>query len=141
MGFTDYIYATIQNLKCSFLQVGLNAFFDNTKVGRSPALSRLFLKVDSGSPKRSGTLFQSVVGKFHEEADPTNWKALSAVWYRWHSVKSPAQPNLCELMENQSQGAPQVQALVSCVYDLLHGIIVDTRFECCTPVNERQRRR
>ena len=30
-----------------------------------------------------------------------------------------------------SQGAPQVQALVSCMYDLLNGMIVHTRFAHC----------
>ena len=43
MGFTDYIYATIQNLKCS-LQVGLNAFFDTHKGGQIACSKQAFSK-------------------------------------------------------------------------------------------------
>lgn len=44
----------------------------------------------------------------------------------------PCTNELAELYGIQtSQGAPQVQALVSCMYDLLNGMIVDTRFAHC----------
>ena len=44
----------------------------------------------------------------------------------------PCTDELSNLYGTQkSQGAPQVQALVSCVYGLLNGIIADVRFAPC----------
>lgn len=132
MGFTDYIYATIQNLKCS-LQVGLNAFFDTHKGGQIACSKQAFSKGRQRiKPEAFRTLFQSVVGKFYEEAELTKWKGYQLFGIDGTRLNLPCTTELAELYGTQtSQGAPQVQALVSCVYDLLHGIIVDTRFERC----------
>lgn len=132
MGFTDYIYATIQNLKCS-LQVGLNAFFDTHKGGQIAYSKQAFSKGRQRiKPEAFRALFQSVVGKFYEEAELTNWKGYQLFGIDGTRLNLPCTTELAELYGTQtSQGAPQVQALVSCVYDLLHGIIVDTRFERC----------
>lgn len=132
MGFTDYIYATIQNLKCS-LQVGLNAFFDTHKGGQIAYSKQAFSKGRQRiKPEAFRALFQSVVGKFYEEAELTSWKGYQLFGIDGTRLNLPCTTELAELYGTQtSQGAPQVQALVSCVYDLLHGIIVDTRFERC----------
>lgn len=132
MGFTDYIYATIQNLKCS-LQVGLNAFFDAQKGGEIACSKQAFSKGRQRiKPAAFQVLFQNVVDKFYEEAELTSWKGYQLFGIDGTRLNLPCTTELAELYGTQtSQGAPQVQALVSCVYDLLHGIIVDTRFERC----------
>ena len=93
MGFTDYIYATIQNLKCS-LQVGLNAFFDTHKGGQIACSKQAFSKGRQRiKPEAFRTLFQSVVGKFYEEADLTSWKGYQLFGIDGTRLKSPLQPN------------------------------------------------
>lgn len=138
MSFTDYIYATIQNLKCS-LQVGLNAFFDEHKSGQIACSKQAFSKGRQRiKPEAFRELFLSVVGKFYEEAELTSWKGYQLFGIDGTRLNLPCTTELAELYGTQtSQGAPQVQALVSCVYDLLHGIIVDTRFERCS-ASERE---
>ena len=132
MGFTDYIYAIIQNTKSS-LQVGLNAFFDAYKKENIEYSKQAFskgrqrIKVEAFQE-----LFQAVVDKFYEKADLTSWNGYQLFGIDGTRLNLPCTDQLAELYGTQtSQGEPQVQALVSCIYDLLNGIIVDTRFAPC----------
>lgn len=137
MSFTDYIYAIIQNTKSS-LQVGLNAFFDTYKKGNIEYTKQAFskgrqrIKVEAFQE-----LFYAVVEKFYEKADITSWKGYQLFGIDGTRLNLPCTDELAELYGTQvSPGEPQVQALVSCVYDLMNGIIVDTRFAPCDS-NER----
>lgn len=137
MSFTDYIYAIIQNTKSS-LQVGLNAFFDTYKKGNIEYTKQAFskgrqrIKVEAFQE-----LFYAVVEKFYEKADITSWKGYQLFGIDGTRLNLPCTDELAELYGTQvSSGEPQVQALVSCVYDLMNGIIVDTRFAPCDS-NER----
>lgn len=107
--------------------------FDTHKGGQIACSKQAFSKGRQRiKPEAFRTLFQSVVGKFYEEADLTSWKGYQLFGIDGTRLNLPCTTELAELYGTQtSQGAPQVQALVSCVYDLLHGIIVDTRFERC----------
>lgn len=132
MSFTDYIYAIIQNTKSS-LQVGLNAFFDAYKKENIEYSKQAFskgrqrIKVEAFQE-----LFQAVVDKFYEKADLTSWNGYQLFGIDGTRLNLPCTDQLAELYGTQtSQGEPQVQALVSCIYDLLNGIIVDTRFAPC----------
>lgn len=132
MSFTDYIYAIIQNTKSS-LQVGLNAFFDAYKKENIEYSKQAFskgrqrIKVEAFQD-----LFQAVVEKFYEKADLTSWKGYQLFGIDGTRLNLPCTDELAELYGTQvSQGEPQVQALVSCIYDLMNGIIVDTRFAPC----------
>lgn len=132
MGFTDYIYLTIRNLKCS-LQAGLNAFIDTQKNGQIEYSKQAFSKGRQRiKPEAFQELFQAVVEKFYEMAEPSGWYGYQLFGIDGTRLNLPCTNELAELYGTQtSQGAPQVQALVSCVYDLLNGIIVDTRFAHC----------
>lgn len=137
MSFTDYIYAIIQNTKSS-LQVGLNAFFDTYKKGNIEYTKQAFskgrqrIKVEAFQE-----LFYAVVEKFYEKADITSWKGYQLFGIDGTRLNLPCTDELAELYGTQvSPGEPQVQALVSCAYDLMNGIIVDTRFAPCDS-NER----
>lgn len=132
MSFTDYIYAIIQNTKSS-LQVGLNAFFDTYKKGKIEYSKQAFskgrqrIKVEAFQE-----LFQAVVDKFYEKADLISWNGYQLFGIDGTDLNLPCTGELAELYGTQtSQGEPQVQALVSCVYDLLNKIIVATRFAPC----------
>lgn len=137
MSFTDYIYAIIQNLKNS-LQVGLNAFFDAQKKGQIEYSKQAFSKGRQRiKPEAFQELFQAVVDKFYEMAELSSWHGYQLFGIDGTRLNLPCTNELSERYGSQiSNGAPQVQALVSCVYDLLSGIIVATRFAHCRS-NER----
>ena len=132
MGFTDYMYVTIQNMKSS-LQAGLNAFFDAQKDRQIEYSKQAFSKGRKRiKPEAFQELFQRVVDSFYEKAELTGWKGYQLFGIDGTRLNLPCTNELAELYGVQtSQGAPQVQALVSCMYDLLNGMIVDTRFAPC----------
>ena len=132
MDFTDYIQMTIQSQKSS-LQTGLNTFFDTQKDGKIEYSKQAFSKGRQRvKPEAYQELFLSVVDDFYEKAALSNWKGYQLFGIDGTRLNLPCTNELAELYGTQtSQGAPQVQALVSCLYDLLDGMIVDTRFAHC----------
>ena len=132
MDFTDYIQMTIQSQKSS-LQTGLNTFFDTQKDGKIEYSKQAFSKGRQRiKPEAYQELFLSVVDDFYEKAVLSNWKGYQLFGIDGSRLNLPCTNELAELYGTQtSQGAPQVQALVSCLYDLLDGMIVDTRFAHC----------
>ena len=132
MDFTDYIYATIQN-RGSSLQVGLNTYLDTQKAGQIAYSKQAFSKGRQRiKPEAFQELFLSVADQFYQKAKLTDWNGYHLFGIDGIRLNLPCTNELAELYGTQtSQGAPQVQALVSCVYDLLNGMIVDTRFAHC----------
>ena len=132
MSFTDYIYEIIHNTKSS-LQVGLNAFFETYKKENIEYTKQAFSKGRQRiKVKAFQELFYAVVEKFYEKADLTGWKGYQLFGIDGTHLNLPCTDELAELYGTQvTRGEPQVQALVSCVYDLMNGIIVDTRFAPC----------
>ena len=83
-------------------------------------------------PEAFQELFLSVADQFYQKAKLTDWNGYHLFGIDGIRLNLPCTNELAELYGTQtSQGAPQVQALVSCVYDLLNGMIVDTRFAHC----------
>lgn len=132
MSFTDYIYAILQNTKSS-LQVGLNAFFEAQKKGQMDYSKQAFSKGRQRiKPEAFAELFLEVANKFYEKAELTSWNGYQLFGIDGSRLNLPCTDTLAELYGVQtSQGAPQVQALMSCVYDLLNGMITDVRVEGC----------
>lgn len=132
MDFTDYIHMTIQSQKSS-LQTGLNTFFDTQKDGKIEYSKQAFSKGRQRiKPEAYQELFLSVVDDFYEKAVLSDWKGYQLFGIDGARLNLPCTNELAELYGTQTgQGAPQVQALVSCLYDLLDGMIVDTRFAHC----------
>lgn len=132
LGFTDYVYLTVQNMKTS-LQAGLNAFIKKRKNNKIEYSKQAFSKGRQRiRPEAFQELYQAVVMKFYEKAGIHSWKGYQLFGIDGTRLNLPCTEELAQLYGAQvSQGAPQVQALVSCVYDLLNGIIVDTRFAHC----------
>lgn len=132
MDFTDYIQMTIQSQKSS-LQTGLNTFSDTQKDGKIEYSKQAFSKGRQRiKPEAYQELFLSVVDDFYEKAVLSNWKGYQLFGIDGTRLNLPCTNELAELYGTQtSQGEPQVQALVSCLYDLLDGMIVDTRFAHC----------
>ena len=132
LGFTDYVYVIVQNMKTS-LQTGLNDFIKARKNDEIEYSKQAFSKGRQRiRPEAFQELYQAVVSKFYEKADICSWNGYQLFGIDGTRLNLPCTEELAQLYGAQvSQGAPQVQALVSCVYDLLNGIIVDTRFAHC----------
>ena len=132
LGFTDYVYLIVQNMKTS-LQTGLNDFIKARKNDEIEYSKQAFSKGRQRiRPEAFQELYQAVVSKFYEKADICSWNGYQLFGIDGTRLNLPCTEELAQLYGAQvSQGAPQVQALVSCVYDLLNGIIVDTRFAHC----------
>lgn len=132
LGFTDYVHLIVQNMKTS-LQTGLNDFIKARKNDEIEYSKQAFSKGRQRiRPEAFQKLYQAVVSKFYEKADICSWNGYQLFGIDGTRLNLPCTEELAQLYGAQvSQGAPQVQALVSCVYDLLNGIIVDTRFAHC----------
>lgn len=132
MSFTDYILAIVRGTKTS-LQAGLNAFFDAQKNSQIEYSKQAFSKGRQRiKPEAFQELYQAVVFKFYEKAELRSWRGYQLFGIDGTRLNLPCTNELEELYGSQtSQGAAQVQALVSCLYDLLNGIIADVRFAGC----------
>lgn len=132
MTFPEYIYVIVQNMKSS-LQPGLNAFFEAYHDGKISYSKQAFSKGRSRIlPEAILELVTYAVRYFYEKGKPCTWNGYHLFGIDGTKLNLPCTPELSKLYDVQySSGVPQTQALVSCVYDLVHGIIVDTRFESC----------
>lgn len=114
MGFTDYMYLTLQDLKSS-LQVGLNAFFDARKAGHIEYSKQAFPK----GRKRIKLevfqeLFQSVVDGFYEKANLTDRKGYQLFGIDGTRLNLPCTNEPAELYGTRtSQGAPLNRSMQS----------------------------
>lgn len=132
MSFADYIHIALQNAKSS-LQISVNSLIDAQKSKDFEYSKQAFSKGRQRiKPEAFQTLFRCVVERFYKKAELTGWNGYHLFGIDGTRLNLPCTDELVGLYGTQtSQGAPQMQALVSCVYDLLNGIIVDTRFAHC----------
>ena len=132
MSFTDYIFAIVGNTKTS-LQAGINAFFDTQNQIHMEYSKQAFSKGRQRiKPEAFLELFQATVDKFYETADCADWHGYHPLGIDGTRLNLPCTKELRDIYgEQTSQGAPQVQALVSGMYDLLNGMIVDVRIAGC----------
>ena len=133
MKFTDYIIAIIRGTKTG-LQSGLNVFFDEYKQNQEECSKQAFSKGRQRiRPEAFEALYRAVVQKFYCDADSATWHGFHLFGIDGSKLNLPCTEELRAAYGAQkTPGEPQVQALVSCLYDLLNGMIVDTRFDACT---------
>ena len=133
MKFTDYIIAIIRGTKTG-LQSGLNAFFDEYKQNQEECSKQAFSKGRQRiKPEAFEALYSAVVQKFYRDADTATWRGYHLFGIDGTKLNLPCTEELRAAYGVQkTPGEPQVQSLVSCLYDLLNGMIVDTRFDACT---------
>ena len=133
MKFTDYIIAIIRGKKTG-LQSGLNAFFDEYKQNQEECSKQAFSKGRQRiKPEAFEALYSAVVQKFYRDADTATWRGYHLFGIDGTKLNLPCTEELRAAYGVQkTPGEPQVQSLVSCLYDLLNGMIVDTRFDACT---------
>lgn len=132
MSFTDYIFAIIKGTKSS-LQASIYTFFESMKKEDMEYSKQAFSKGRQRiKPEAFRDLFQGTVDKFYEKADSTTWRNHHLLGIDGTRINLPCTETLKEIYGGQATtGTPQVQALASCLYDLLNGMIVDVRIGGC----------
>lgn len=132
MGFIDYIFAIIKGTKTS-LQSSINTFFEAHNKKQMEYSKQAFSKGRQRiKPEAFQELFLAVAERFYQKAETNAWRGYHLFGIDGTRLNLPCTQELMDIYGAQtSQGAPQVQALVSCLYDLLNGMIVDTRFSRC----------
>lgn len=132
MSFTDYIFAIIKGTKTS-LQSSIYTFFDSQNRNQTEYSKQAFSKGRQRiKPEAFQELFLAVAEQFYQKAETNTWRGYHLFGIDGTRMNLPCTQELTDIYGVQSsQGAPQVQALVSCVYDLLNGMIVDTQFCGC----------
>ena len=132
MSFTDYIFAIIKGTKTS-LQSSIYTFFEEEHKKKVEYSKQAFSKGRQRiKPEAFLELFQATVDKFYEKAETVTWRGYHLLGIDGTRLNLPCTNELRDLYgEVISQGPSQVQSLVSCLYDLLNGMIVDVRFEHC----------
>lgn len=132
MSFTDYIFAIIKGTKTS-LQSSIYTFFEEEHKKQVEYSKQAFSKGRQRiKPEAFLELFRATVDKFYEKADAATWRGYHLLGIDGTRLNLPCTDELRDLYgEQTSQGTSQVQALVSCLYDLLNGMIVDVRFAHC----------
>lgn len=132
MSFTDYIFAIIKGTKTS-LQSSIDTFFESQHKNQMEYSKQAFSKGRQRiKPEAFQELFLAVAEQFYQKAETHTWRGYHLFGIDGTRLNLPCTQDLEAIYGSQtSQGAPQVQALVSCLYDLLNGMIVDTRFRGC----------
>ena len=132
MSFTDYIFAIIKGTKTS-LQSSIDTFFESQHKNQMEYSKQAFSKGRQRiKPEAFEELFLAVAERFYQQAETVSWRGYHLFGIDGTRLNLPCTQELKDIYGAQtSQGAPQVQALVSCLYDLLNGMIVDTRFCGC----------
>lgn len=132
VSFADYIYLILHGIKKS-LQPSLYEFFDAQGKFEMEYSKQAFSKGRKRiKPEAILELFQVVVREFYHRAALKDWHGYHLFGIDGTRLNLPCAKEVSEIYGTQeSQGKPQVQALVSCIYDLLNGIIVDFRISPC----------
>lgn len=132
MSFTDYIFAIIKGTKTS-LQSSIDTFFESQHKNHVEYSKQAFSKGRQRiKPEAFRELFLAVAERFYQKAETNTWRGYHLFGIDGTRLNLPCTQELEDIYGTQtSPGSPQVQALVSCLYDLLNGMIVDTRFCGC----------
>lgn len=132
MNFTDYTFAIIKGAKTT-LQASIYTFFESQNKKDEKYSKQAFSKGRRRiKPEAFLKLLHATVDKFYEIADTATWKGYHLLGIDGTRLNLPCTEQLRKIYgEQTSQGAPQVQALASCLCDLLSGIIIDVRLERC----------
>lgn len=132
MNFVQYILFILQKTGRS-LQAALNTFF--LSMGSEPgyyskqAFSKGRLRI---KPEAIRQLFDFTVQDFYNRAEYKTFEGYRILAIDGTKLNLPNTAELGnEFGVQTSQGAPQVQALVSGLYDIQNKVMVDTRIESC----------
>ena len=132
MSFAQYILFILEKSGRS-LQAALNTFFSSMKEANTEYSKQAFSKGRLRiRPEAIRTLFDFTVKEFYTNAPFNTFLGYRVLAIDGTRLNLPGTAELAaEYGVQTSQGADQVQALVSCLYDVVNKILVDVRFSHC----------
>jgi IS4 transposase len=138
LSFVDFMLFLISGAKNS-LQSELNHFLDMTKHEDQNYSKQAFSQGRQRiRPEAFKELSDTVVREVYKKVATKTWKMHHLLAIDGSRLNLPINPNLSlEFGEQITSGAAQPQALCSCLFDVLNGIIVDARLDGCRG-NERK---
>lgn len=138
MGFPEYILFILGNSRKS-LQVSLNIFFDQFHTACENYSKQAFSKQRQHiKPEALWVLFNLIATQFYQVADYDTWHGYVLAAVDGSRINLPDSHELENIFGVQtSQGAAQIQALVSGMFDILNGMFLDVSINPCS-ANERE---
>ena len=140
LSFVDFMLFLISGAKNS-LQSELNHFLDMTKHEDQNYSKQAFSQGRQRiRPEAFKELSDTVVREVYKKVATKTWKMHHLLAIDGSRLNLPINSNLSlEFGEQITSGAAQPQALCSCLFDVLNGIIVDARLDGCVCANRRPR--
>lgn len=137
MSFPDNVLLILKGTKRG-LQAGLNEFFDSIEKDRETYTKQAFSKGRLRiKPEAFLELFKATVCKFYKEATIKTYRGYRVTAIDGSRYNLPNSPELRNIYGEQiTKGQSQVQALTSCLYDVLNHMLMDVRIYPCKS-NER----
>lgn len=132
MGFIEYIVYILKNAKKS-TQGELNAFFEEIEAKPEEYSKQAFSKGRKRiRPEAIRMLLEDTVKSFYQHTSGGTWMGYHLLGIDGTKTNLPNTAQLREIYgEQKSSGAAQVQALVSCLYDVLNHMLLDVRISSC----------
>ena len=137
MSFPDNVLLILKGTKHG-LQAGLNEFFASIETDKETYSKQAFSKGRLRiKPEAFLELFKATVCKFYKEATIKTYRGYRVTAIDGSRYTLPNTPELRSIYGEQiTKGQSQVQALTSCLYDVLNHMLMDVRIYPCKS-NER----
>ena len=127
MSFTNYIWFLLTTAKRS-LTSGLQAFVSQLDVSWDSYSKQAFSQGRQRiKPEAIKVLMAATQERFYQEADYATWRGKRVLAIDGSRYNLPTSEELREHYGIQKSSGEQVQALGSCLYDVLNGIVLDAQ--------------
>ena len=127
MSFTNYIWYLLTMAKRS-LTSGLQAFVKELNVSWDSYSKQAFSQGRQRiKPEAIKALMSATQERFYQEANYATWKGMRVLAIDGSRYNLPTSEELREHYGIQKSSGEQVQALGSCLYDVLNGLVLDAQ--------------
>ena len=127
MSFSNYIWYLLTATKRS-LSSGLQAFVKNLDVSWDSYSRQAFSQGRQRiKPEAIKKLLTAAQERFYQEADYATWRGMRVLAIDGSKYNLPTSEELREHYDIQNNSGEQVQALGSCLYDVLNGLVLDAQ--------------
>ncbi len=125
MSFTNYIWYLLTATKRS-LSSGLQAFVKELNVSWDSYSKQAFSQGRQRiKPEAIRALMTATQERFYREADYATWRGMRVLAIDGSRYNLPTSEELREHYGIQKSSGEQIQALGSCLYDVLNGLVLD----------------
>ena len=127
MSFANYIWYLLTTTKRS-LTSGLQAFVKGLNVSWDSYSKQAFSQGRQRiKPEAIKVLMSATQERFYQEADYATWRGMRVLAIDGSRYNLPTSEELREHYGVQRSSGEQVQALGSCLYDVLNGLVLDAQ--------------